>query len=182
MIRKFVNGAEEKFQKGRSRANRMRKDFLLTRLMMRVYWFDDALQAALKSAGWPKISRAQSMLFVNIGAGERRPTRLAENLGVSRQSIGQMIGELEDRGILRIEPDPDDRRARLVFISPQAEPLVAAASAVLEDLENELGRRLGKSKMRGLKSALEADWGSAPMIRLINQLPPSWMSDVGNED
>ncbi|MBL8553737.1 MAG: hypothetical protein JNL41_05625, partial [Phenylobacterium sp.] len=61
-----------------------RGHLLMTRLLMRVYWFDEALQAALKAAGWSPVSRAQSLLFANVSAGVHRPSRLAENLGVSR--------------------------------------------------------------------------------------------------
>ena len=139
-------------------------DLLMIRLLMGVYWFDDALQAALKAAGWPPVTRAQSLLFANMSAGERRPSRLAANLGVSRQSVSQMIAELADRGMVRVERDPVDRRAQIVTFSDETTPLRTAASTVLKDLEGELRRRIGDEAMAGLAAALSADWGERPKV------------------
>jgi len=139
-------------------------DLLMIRLLMGVYWFDDALQSALKTAGWPPVTRAQSLLFANMSAGERRPSRLAANLGVSRQSVSQMIAELVDRGMVRVEPDPADRRAQIVTFADETTPLRAAASTVLKALEDELRVRIGDTAMKGLAEALSADWGERPDI------------------
>ena len=133
-------------------------------LLMSVYWFDEALQSALKAAGWPPVTRAQSLLFANISAGECRPIRLAANLGVSRQAVSQMIAELEERGLVRTESDPQDGRARIVSFAEPSTPLRSAAGAVLKDLEAELRLRIGDDAMRGLASALSADWGSPPIV------------------
>ena len=65
--------------------------FLMMNLLSALYWFDEALQAALKEAGIPNVSRAQSMLIANISAGEHRATRIARNLGVTRQAISLML-------------------------------------------------------------------------------------------
>ncbi len=133
-------------------------------LLMGVYWFDEALQSAVKAAGWPPVTRAQSLLFANISAGEVRPIRLAANLGVSRQAVSQMIVELEARGLLKTEPDPQDRRARIVSFAESSTPLRNAAGAVLRDLEAELRRRIGDDAVAGLATALSADWGSPPDV------------------
>ena len=148
----------------RSAGGGFQSDLLMIKLLMVVYWFDDALQAALKAAGWPPVTRAQSLLFANMSAGERRPSRLAANLGVSRQSVSQMIAELAARGMVTVEPDPNDRRAQIVTFSGETTPLRTAASAVLRDLEDELRRRIGDEALAGLAGALSTDWGERPQV------------------
>lgn len=141
-----------------------RDHLLMTRLLMSVYWFDEALQSALKASGWPPVTRAQSLLFANVSAGVHRPTRLAENLGVTRQSMSQMISELAARGLLEVGPDPEDGRAQVVTFGEAAIPLRDAAFQVLQDLEGELRRRLGDAAFQALSSAVSADWGPPPQI------------------
>lgn len=140
------------------------KDVMMIRLLMGVYWFDEALQSALKAAGWPPISRTQSLLFANISAGEHRPARLAANLGVSRQSMSQMLADLAARGYVRVEPDPDDRRAQIVTFGEQVGPLRTAASSVLRDLEVELRGRIGDDAFQALSRGLAAEWGNTPEV------------------
>lgn len=141
-----------------------RAGLLMTRLLMRVYWFDEALQAALKDAGWPPVTRGQSLLFANVSAGVHRPTRLAENLGVTRQYMSQMISELAARGLLEVGPDPEDRRAQVVTFGEAAIPLRDAAFQVLQDLEVKLHDRIGDEVFGGLIAALAADWGAPPKV------------------
>ncbi len=149
----------------------MRNPLLMMNLLTAVYWFDEALQAALKREGWPVVTRAQSLLFANLAAGEHRASRLARNLGVTRQSISEMLRELENRGLLTTEVDPADRRARIVRFSESSAPLRDAARGVLHQLEAELETRIGGETYRGLLGGLNADWGSPPDVPAAS--PPS---------
>jgi len=142
----------------------MKSDIMMLKMLSGVYWFDDALQTALMKAGFPPVSRAQSMLFANIGAGEQRATRLAANLGVTRQAIAQMITDLEERGILKVTVDPMDRRARIVSFTEASTPLRHAAEDVLRQLEKELRRRIGDVHMSALVAALSRPWGDPPEV------------------
>ena len=63
-------------------------DTNLAQLFMRAfYWADEGLQNALKKGGWPSITRAQSLVFVNIAEGVTRPSEIAARVGVTRQAI-----------------------------------------------------------------------------------------------
>lgn len=147
----------------------MQSDLLMIKLLIGVYWFDEALQDGLKRAGWPPVTRAQSLLFSNISAGEHRATQIAQNLGVSRQSISQMLAELEARGLVVTETDPRDRRARIVQFSPAAASLRQAAGGALRKLEAELETRIGAERTAALLDALSVDWGEPPRL----ELPPA---------
>lgn len=144
-------------------------------LLTAVYWFDEALRATLKSGGWETVTRAQSLLLANITAGEHRASRLAKNLGVSRQAISQMLAELEARGLIDISADPNDGRAQVVNFSPRSAALRDAAAASLNLLEEELRQRIGAKNFEGLRGALAAEWGEPPVLanRLGTTPPPA---------
>ena len=141
---------------------------MMVKLLEAVYWYDDALQAALNAGGWPPISRTQSLLFANIGSGERRPARLAYNLGISRQLLSHMLEELQERKILQLEPDPSDGRARIVSFTKESQALRKTAISILLSLEEALKARLGATAFNALAKGLAADWGPAPIVRLVN--------------
>lgn len=144
----------------------MKSPVMMINLLSAVYWFDEALQAALKAGGFTNTTRAQSLLIANIAAGEHRAIRIARNLGVTRQAISQMLAELEAKGLVTVAADPNDRRARIVQFSDAATPTRQAARAVLDHLEQELVRRLGLQPYIGLRDALMMDWGDSPDVPL----------------
>lgn len=140
----------------------VRQDVLMMNLVLRTYWFDEALQAKLESLGYPGVGRTQSLLLANIAGGEHRAIRLARNLGVSRQAISQILADLEAREIITVTTDPDDRRARIVDYHPRATELRKAAAGILHELEQTLAERIGKDRLEALRDGLSADWGEPP--------------------
>ncbi len=129
------------------------------------YWFDEALQAALQASGSRSLTRTQSLVLCDIASGERRASRLARNLGVSRQAVNQVLNAMQAMGIITTQPDPDDSRALLVDFSEQAAPLRESGIRTLKKLEEELARRIGSANLRALRRALAADWGESPGVR-----------------
>jgi DNA-binding MarR family transcriptional regulator len=136
--------------------------YLMIHLLQAVYWFDEALQSHMKAKGWRQFDRTRSMLLTNIAAGEHRASRIARNLGVSRQAISQMLREMAATGLVEVTVDPADKRARLVRFSPSFAPVGDAGKQTLEALERELERRIGAAGVRALRAALTADWGEPP--------------------
>lgn len=146
----------------------MNSPLMMINLLSAVYWFDDALQGSLKEGGFTNTTRAQSLLIANIAAGEQRAIRIARNLGVTRQAISQMLAELEANGLIVVEADPNDGRARIVKFSEQAAGTRKAARSILEGLETELVQRLGLQSYVGLRDALMKDWGDPPRVPAVS--------------
>lgn len=132
----------------------------LAQLLMRAfYWADESLQNLISAKGWPAITRAQSLVFVNIGEGVTRPSEIATRIGVTRQAIHQTINELIELGYLKLEPDPNDKRAKVIRYTEQGARLGMDALVALRNVEEELGRRLGVETVKGLRAALTQSWG-----------------------
>jgi DNA-binding MarR family transcriptional regulator len=134
-------------------------------LLKSLYWFDNALQSGLKKSGFEAVTRSQSLILLNIMAGERRAARLASNLGVSRQAMSQMLAEMEKRGLITFRPDDEDKRAQIVSFSPESSDIRNAALRILGRLERELESRIGAKNVNALRKALSADWGPSVVSR-----------------
>ena len=130
-------------------------------LLRAFYWFDEALQAGLRRHGWTDITRSQSLILSNLAFGVRRASVLARNLGVTRQAISQMLGEMERKGLISIGADPSDGRAQIVSFSHESRKLREDAMHVLNEIERELTAKLGQRKFKALSSVLASDWGPA---------------------
>ena len=70
-------------------------------------------------------------------SGPLRATYLAERSGLDVSTVSRRIAELEDAGLVTRTRDPDDRRARILQITPKGRRVLAtfrkARSRVLDD-------------------------------------------------
>ena len=119
------------------------------------------------------------LLLSAAGAGEtvsapcRSPAELAEMAGVTRATMTGLIDTLEKDGYVRREPDPHDRRAMLVQLTPKGDAFteelmpgyfrrVATIMAPLEcDERDELLRLLLKVR-EGIAAAGAVDAAPGP--------------------
>jgi DNA-binding MarR family transcriptional regulator len=127
------------------------------------YWIDEGLQSNLQISGGPEITHSQSMIIMLIGEGIRRPSAIAERLGVSRQAVHQSIKDLIDLEVVELVPDPRDGRAKVARLSRKGAPIHRKAQKILNKLEAELGSRIGNQRVASLRDILEKDWGE-PVI------------------
>lgn len=137
---------------------------LMAQLLNRFIWFDGALQKSLDARGHGGVRRLESMCMVYVHAGVRRPTELARLLGVTRQSVNTALRELEEKGLIFLEPDPEDARCKLVSFAPGGAAMRADALEIVRALEAELEERLGAKAVADLARVVSADWGEAPVL------------------
>ena len=143
----------------------------MIRLWSLLFWFDESLQASLERAGFLSVTRTQSMFLLCLAAGEKRPSRLATLLGLSRQAISHIIADLSRRGLITLAVDPADARGRIVEYSSDAGNLRQAAKAAVAGLEALLSERIGVAAFRSLGAGLSGEWGEPAAIDLSIRLP-----------
>jgi DNA-binding MarR family transcriptional regulator len=68
-----------------------------------------------------------------IGEGEHRLSELAELRNVDQSVISRQIGDLSDRGLVCRRPDPADRRASLVRLTPSGHELLGRVGELRRD-------------------------------------------------
>ena len=135
---------------------------LLRTLVHATYWLDDGLQAYMMTHAGLSLPRAQSMAMVYLTEGVDRPSDLAGKLRVSKQAAQQALKELQAKGIITMEPDPNNGRQKLVRLTRHGRAMQDIARRGLQELEKQLAERLGQPKVTALRVALDCDWGNPP--------------------
>lgn len=97
---------------------------------------------------------SHTSLFPHIDLEGTRLTELARRMGVSKQAVGQLVGDLEDFGVVERVPDPDDGRAKLVRFTHAGQRSLFDGLAMLGEFEDEMEQHLGARRMRALHSTL----------------------------
>ena len=135
--------------------------FIWKDLLRAVYWFDESLQRHLEDAGLPVLNRTKSLIMLNIADGYERSIQIAENLGLTRQAVHLAVKELEREGLVSIESDPQDRRAKRVFFAEddQREQMRREAHRALQEMEEAIAARVGQRRFDTFRAVLQADWG-----------------------
>ena len=110
--------------------------------------------------GAPPVRPAHTRLFPHLDFEGVRVTELAERLGVTKQAISPLIAELQSWGIVDVDVDPDDRRARRVRFAPDGLRGLLAGLAVLGAFEAAVARRVGAEKMAIFAEVLDAWLGA----------------------
>src|SRR3990172_3887921 len=67
--------------------------------------------------GFPNVTRAQFQLFRWPSIDGLRPGEIAHLSGLSKQTVNDLLGELERAGYIERHPHPEDRRARIVRLT-----------------------------------------------------------------
>lgn len=78
-----------------------------------------------------------------MGAGGVPLLQLVKELGVSKQSAGQLVDMLVQRGYLDRSVDPEDRRKVSITLTPRGQAAAATQAAARERVDAELARRIG---------------------------------------
>ncbi len=135
----------------------------LARLLLNGFrWFDQGLLTTLNDRLGIKLTSAQSLLFAALPVEGARQSDLARRLGVSRQAVNELVGGLEQQGLVEVVPDPDSGRAKLVRPTTRGRESIEVALETFAQLEAELRARIGDRKVDQLRVALEAGWGEHP--------------------
>ena len=94
--------------------------------------------------GRPDIRPAHNFLFAFLGDQGARAADLAARAGITRQSMGEVIRELVDLGILEMAPDPQDGRAKIVRYTVEGKRFAGAGYRHLLELEELFGAEFGE--------------------------------------
>ncbi|MEV0196744.1 MarR family winged helix-turn-helix transcriptional regulator [Nonomuraea sp. NPDC050691] len=115
----------------------------------------EGLHRQLADEGFEGIRYVHGSVFRYIDAEGSRLTTLAERSGLTKQAIGELVGELENHGYLERIADDADRRAKIIRLTDQGRMAQAAAARILADVEQRWSRLLGRDQVAMLRRALE---------------------------
>ncbi len=139
-----------------SQLTAMRQGQPFARLLIRAHRALHAgTSAKLSALGYTEPGSAQGTLLAQLDPDGTRLTTLAERLGITKQSVGQLVTDLEGHGYVQRAPDPTDRRATLVRFTERGWRFCQDANRARLELEAEYETALGQDGMKRLRDLLE---------------------------
>ncbi|NUT45298.1 MAG: winged helix-turn-helix transcriptional regulator [Thermoactinospora sp.] len=112
-----------------------------------------------------------TVLMAIVEAPARTQLALAQAVSVDKSKLVLILDELESAGLVRRRPDPADRRARIIEVTPEGSRALKAARADIEKIEERLLDDLAPSARTALQNALRHLAGH-PIARVEAGRPP----------
>lgn len=84
-----------------------------------------------------------------------RLTELAARAGITAQSMGELVDDLEAKGYVERRADPNDRRAKRIHLTDRGKKNARVAKRATADVERYLAELLGEQRYNLLRSTLE---------------------------
>jgi DNA-binding MarR family transcriptional regulator len=114
----------------------------------------DELHARLRAQGFLRVRPAHGCVFGNIDGSGSRLTELAERSGLTKQSVGEAVADLEQLGYVERVPDPEDGRAKIIRLTPRGSEALDAARSIFADIEARLSAAIGEERFAEFRAVL----------------------------
>lgn len=102
------------------------------------------------------VTRAQWRVMLRLSVHPSlRQVELADMLDIEPITLCRIVDRLEEAGLVERQPDPADRRARRLILTPQAAPLLERLRSIATDLGDEAFAGLSQSQIEMLRASLE---------------------------
>jgi|SRR5215217_6396188 len=114
------------------------------------------LHQDLAGRGFDDLARSDGYVFRALDAEPLTTSALSDRLGITKQGAGQLVEDMTRRGYLESSPDPTDRRARLLGLTPRGQDALTAARGFHRRYEQRLARRHGRPHVDTVRAVLTA--------------------------
>jgi DNA-binding MarR family transcriptional regulator len=108
----------------------------------------------LHRRGFDDLDAAHLTVLQYPGPDGARPSELAGRLGMTKQALNYLLGELERLGYLVRSADPDDLRSKRVTLTPRGHAAAKAMRAAVRAQEREWAKELGPERFGVLRRLL----------------------------
>jgi DNA-binding MarR family transcriptional regulator len=114
-----------------------------------------SIYEGVRQAGYSDLQPAHVALFRYPEIEGLRPTQLAEQANLTKQSINGVLRHLERTGYVELRPDPKDARARLITFTDRGREFMDLCWRLAEQAELEFAAVVGEHSFWELRSGLE---------------------------
>jgi DNA-binding MarR family transcriptional regulator len=108
----------------------------------------------LHERGFDDLDAAHLNVFQYPGPQGARPSELAVQLGVSKQALNYLLGELERTGYVERQPHPDDQRSKRIALTDRGTAAVGAIRDAVGEVEAAWADQLGADRFAQLRALL----------------------------
>lgn len=127
----------------------------------------EGIQQGLAHRGFDDVRPMHGFAFARLSGSPATASELAMHLGVTKQAAAQLVDYLVERGYLRRDPDPTDRRARMLVLTEHGRACTAAADQAAVDVVQHWRDQLPERQFEQLQKALHT-------IAVPGRLRPAW--------
>jgi DNA-binding MarR family transcriptional regulator len=117
---------------------------------------NDLFLARLADHGHAAVRAAHGAVFQYLDDTGTTVSVLADRAQMTKQAMAELVAHLEAHGYVTREPNPADRRAKLVRPTDRGRDVLALAQSVVPELERQVTGGLGADRVRALRRDLEA--------------------------
>ncbi|UXN57371.1 MarR family winged helix-turn-helix transcriptional regulator [Phyllobacterium zundukense] len=116
--------------------------------------FENRIIENLKAKGHSELTAAHINLTRNLDEDGTRLTELARRASLTKQSMSELVDQVERTGLIEKRQDPADGRAKLVCFTDRGFIWLEAFHQSLEVAENEMRDQLGPAMVDLMVEAL----------------------------
>jgi DNA-binding MarR family transcriptional regulator len=136
------------------RSNRSARD-LRSLLHVPQHDLQSQVTTRLERLGFPALRQAHIQLLSAIGPEGCRLAELVAAVSLPKQTVGDLIDDLESMRMVERFPDPDHGVIKRVRLGPKGKVWAAEVRRVAAATEARWATRLGSKKMKSLRALLE---------------------------
>lgn len=118
-------------------------------------WVRDQMYAGVVAAGYDDLNAAHVGLWRHTGLDGLRPSQLADQVGITKQSVNDLLGHLEESGYLSRVPDPADGRGRVIRLSSRGRRLQKTIHAEAQASQRRIAEILGPRRFDQFHGSLQ---------------------------
>src|ERR1700735_5386632 len=119
--------------------------------------FSTELTQRVAAAGYADIRPGHGCVFGGIDPENgSRLTDLADRAMMTKQSVGEVVSDLEKRGYVERVPDPADGRAKIIRLTAKGQAVYLTGWRLNKELKQEWAARYGEDRVAALRDALES--------------------------
>jgi DNA-binding MarR family transcriptional regulator len=110
----------------------------------------------LRSEGFEHVREGHGCVFgfIDVEHGSRL-TEMAERAGLTKQAVGEAVAELEQIGYVERVPDPSDKRAKIVKLTPTGLEACLTGRRIFSEIEREWAEEFGDELVAKMREAAE---------------------------
>ena len=106
--------------------------------------FNEIILTSLHASGYEGLTPALLELFAYLADAEPPSvSALAKSMGYTRQAAHKSVGKLEKTGYVRLETRPQNRKEKIVFLTPKGDALVRQSLEVIARTEAKMAAFVG---------------------------------------
>jgi len=118
------------------------------------HWMDQ-FAARVRAAGFPEFTIPRANLLGHVDRqGGTRQADLVEKSGFTKQAVNQMIRDLVASGLVKLDIDPDNNRAKRIVFTRRGHDFFVAVDQAKIEIQERLRIDLGDKRYGHLRAAL----------------------------